>query len=245
MRNIKIVVEYDGRCYHGWQWQANGITIQQVLEEKIGIITREKIKVTGSGRTDAGVHAINHVANFKIKSQIGISNLLRGINSVLPKDIVIKKLSDVDEGFHARYDAKSKVYLYRIYNNRIRPVLGRNYSWNVYEPLDVSAMRQAIPLLKGTHDFSSFCGANDDAFNHIRTVIKAEIDVENNHMIIITIEANGFLRHMVRNITGTLVDVGKGKLTPKGFSEIMKCKDRTKAGITAPPQGLFLKEVKY
>ncbi|MCD6153297.1 MAG: tRNA pseudouridine(38-40) synthase TruA [Syntrophobacterales bacterium] len=245
MRNIKMVVEYDGTCYHGWQWQPNGITIQQVLEKTIGKITREKIKITGSGRTDAGVHAINQVANFKTTSRIEIPNLLQGVNSVLPKDIVIKELSDVDEGFHARYDAKSKVYLYRIYNNRIRSVLHRNYSWNVYEPLNVRVMEKAVVLLKGTHDFSSFCGANDDAFNHVRTVIKAEIDIEDNYMIIFTIEANGFLRHMVRNIAGTLVDVGKGKLTPEGFFEIMKCKNRTKAGITAPPQGLFLKEVKY
>ncbi len=245
MRNIKIIVEYDGTCYHGWQRQPNGITIQQVLEEKISTITQEKIKVIGSGRTDAGVHAINQVANFKTKSLIGVSNLLRGINSLLPKDIVVKELSEVDDGFHARYDARSKVYSFNIYNSCIRSALYRNYSWNIYDPLNVNAMREAIILLKGTHDFSSFCGANDDASNHIRTVIDVSIETKGDHMISITIEANGFLRHMVRNIVGTLVDAGKGKLTSTEFLEIMECKDRTKAGMTAPPQGLFLKEVRY
>jgi len=245
MRNIKIIVEYDGTCYHGWQRQPNDITIQQVLEEKIGTITQEKVTLVSSGRTDAGVHAINQVVNFRTETTINTSNLLRGINSLLPGDIVVKELLDVDQTFHARYDARSKSYFYRIYNSSIRTALCRNYTWHVYHPLDVSAMQGALSLLKGTHDFSSFCGADDDAANHVRTVMRADIEQRNDHLIVISLDADGFLRYMVRNIVGTLADVGRGKTTVSDFSDIMVSQDRTKAGITAPPQGLFLKEVRY
>ncbi|MBN2516318.1 MAG: tRNA pseudouridine(38-40) synthase TruA [Deltaproteobacteria bacterium] len=245
MRNIKIIVEYDGTCYHGWQRQPNGSTIQQVLEEKIGTVTQEKVTLISSGRTDAGVHAVNQVANFRTETTINTENLLRGINSLLPADIVVKELSDVDETFHARYDAKSKSYFYQIYTSSIRTALYRNYTWHVYYLLDVSAMRKALLLLEGTHDFSSFCGADDDAADHIRTVMKADIEQRKDHLIIISLDADGFLRYMVRNVVGTLVDVGRGKTTVVDFSDIMVAQDRTKAGMTAPPQGLFLKEVRY
>ena len=245
MRNIKIIVEYDGTYYHGWQRQPNDITIQQVLEEKIGTITQEKVTLISSGRTDAGVHAVNQVANFRTESTINTENLLRAINSLLPADIVVKELLDVDETFHARYDAKSKSYFYQIYNSSIRTALYRNYSWHVFYPLDVSAMREALSLLIGTHDFSSFCGADDDAANHVRTVMTADIEQRKDHLIVISLNANGFLRYMVRNVVGTLVDVGRGKITVADFSHIMDAQDRTKAGMTAPPHGLFLKEVWY
>lgn len=245
MRNIKIIVEYDGTCYHGWQRQPSDITIQQVLEEKIGTITQQKVTLISSGRTDAGVHAINQVANFRTETTINTDNLLRGINSLLPGDIVVKELFEVEETFHARYDAKSKSYFYQIYNSTIRTALHRNHTWHVYYPLDVNAMREALSLLKGTHDFSSFCGADDDAANHVRTVMKADIEQRNDHLIVISLEADGFLRYMVRNIVGSLADVGRGKTTVADFSDIMGAQDRTKAGMTAPPQGLFLKEVRY
>jgi tRNA pseudouridine38-40 synthase len=245
MRNIKVIVEYDGTGYHGWQRQPNGITIQQVLEEKIGTITQERIKLIGSGRTDAGVHAINQVANFRTSSEIGCYNLMRGTNSLLPDDIVIKKLTDVDIQFHAQYDAKSKSYFYQIYNHPVRTALSRSRAWHVYGNLDLNAMHKSIALVPGTRDFSSFCAADDDVSNHVRTVIMADIDVHDRQMIVVTIEADGFLRHMVRNIVGTLVDVGRGKLSVSQFQDIMDAKDRTKAGMTAPPQGLFLQEVRY
>jgi tRNA pseudouridine38-40 synthase len=245
MRNIKITIEYDGTYYHGWQRQPNGMTIQEMLEDTIGTITQEKITLISSGRTDAGVHAINQVANFKTETIINAENLLRGANSLLPPDIVVKELLDVDETFHARYDAKSKSYFYQIYNDSIRTVMCRYYSWNIYYPLDVKLMREALSLLKGTHDFSSFCAADGDAANHIRTVTKAEIERRKDHLIVISLDANGFLRYMVRNIVGTLADVGRGKITIADFSNIMEARDRTKAGMTAPPQGLFLKEVRY
>lgn len=245
MRNLKIIVEYDGTNYHGWQRQPNDITVQQILEEKIGIITQEKIKLIASGRTDAGVHAIGQVANFKTKSNIEERNLLMGANSLLPEDIVVKDLVEVEEGFHARYDARSKVYLYQIFNNMFPSALYRNYSWFVRSPLNIDFIRTAALQLVGTHDFSSFCAANGDTIDHIRKVMDISIHKEDNGMVKFSIEADGFLRYMVRNIVGTLVDVGIGKLSPAGFLDIMESKDRNMAGVTAPPQGLFLREVKY
>jgi len=245
MRNLKIIIEYDGAAYHGWQRQPDDITVQQTLEEKIGVITRERIRLTGSGRTDAGVHAIAQAANFKTSSKIAGGNLLRGTNSLLPGDIVIKELTEVDEGFHARYNAKSKVYLYRIFNNKYPPALYRNYSWFIKYPLDIDLIRTAVLQLIGTHDFSSFCAADSNTVDHVREVVDAGVHREENGMIKFFIEADGFLRHMVRNIAGTLIDVGSGKLSPAGFLGIMEARDRRQAGITAPPQGLFLKEVRY
>ncbi len=245
MRNLKIVVEYDGTNYHGWQRQTGEITIEGVLEEKIGTITGEKITINGSGRTDAGVHAVNQVASFKTTSEISESNLLRAINSMIPYDIVLKALTDVDEAFHARYDAKSKAYLYKIYNRPVRSAIYKNYSWHVRSALDIDAMRRAALCLKGTQDYSSFCAANGDSQNNIRTIMDVDFAVSESGMITFSIKADGFLRYMVRNIMGTLVDVGKGKMDPAVFSDILKAMDRTKAGITAPPQGLFLNEVYY
>ena len=244
MRNVRIVCEYDGTSYHGWQIQPNGISIQEVLEKKIEIITQEKIKLTASSSTDAGVHALNQVANFRTGSTIECESLLKGINSLLPGDIVIKDLQDTDEVFHARYSAKSKIYLYRIFNNPVRTPLYRNYSWHVRASLDVGAMRETVTLLKGKRDFSSFCASGCDSENHVRTVIDTSVGVKGG-MILFTIEADGFLRYMVRNIIGLLVDVGRGIVAPARFGEIIDARDRTEAGITAPPQGLFLKEVRY
>ncbi len=245
MRNIKIVVEYDGTGYHGWQRQRDDITIQQTIEEKIGVITQEKIKLIGSGRTDAGVHAIGQVANFKTESKIAEKNLLRGINSLLPKDIVIKSLVEVDERFHARYDAKSKIYFYQIFNSSVPSALYRYYSWFVHSPLDMNNMKTAAGQLIGSHDFSSFCAADNDTSDYMRKVMNVSVNQGKDGIIRFFIEADGFLRYMVRNIVGTLVDVGRGELSPYKFLDIMKAKDRNMAGITAPPQGLFLKEVKY
>ena len=245
MRNLKIVVEYDGTNYHGWQRQAGQVTIQEVLEEKLAVITVEKITVNGSGRTDAGVHAINQVASFRTSSKIRELNLLRAVNGLIPHDVAVKSLVEVDETFHARYSAKSKSYLYKIYNRPVRSAIYNNYSWHVYSALDIDAMNKAADCLVGTQDYSSFCAANGNSRNAIRTVTDVNFTVSKQGMITFSIRADGFLRYMVRNIVGTLVDVGTGKIDHKIFSDILKAGDRTKAGITAPPQGLFLKEVYY
>lgn len=244
-RNLKMIVEYNGGGYHGWQRQNDTMTVQQVLEETIGIITQEEIKVIGAGRTDAGVHAINQVANFKTGSKIEETKLLRGINGLLPKDVVVKHLVEVEETFHARHDARSKVYLYQIYNRLVRSVMYRDYAWFIRESLAIDRMRAALLLLRGTHDFSSFSAADKEIKNHVRTVMDVDVKVAKCGMVKIYIEANGFLRYMVRNIVGTLVDVGKGKRSPTEFMCLIEAKDRGRAGVTAPPHGLFLMEVKY
>jgi tRNA pseudouridine38-40 synthase len=245
MRNLRTILEYDGTAYHGWQRQINGLSIQQILEEKIAVMTGEVVKVIGSGRTDAGVHALGQVAHFKTASTIPDINFLKGINSLLPSDIVVKDLQEVDPSFHARYDVKSKIYLYQIVNGSVRPVLNRQYAWFVPGLLNLDRIREAALSFKGTHDFSSFCSTHSDALDHIRTVMDIRIEAESHGLIKIIMEADGFLRYMVRGIVGTLVEVGKGKRLLSDLQEIMNAKDRRYGGMTAPPQGLFLKEVRY
>lgn len=245
MRNIKIVLEYEGTSYHGWQRQKNGVSIQQILEETAAVIAGEGIKVIGSGRTDAGVHALGQVANFRTNSPLEAKKLKDGINSLLPRDIVIRSLADVDLSFHARKDAVSKIYLYQICNRRVRPALNRNIVWAVYKPLDIESMRRAADMLKGRHDFTSFSTVHTDVEEFTRTVMGIRIEADSEGMIRLFIEADGFLRYMVRTIVGTLVEVGNGKRRPSDIESILNEKDRKKAGMTAPAQGLFLKEVKY
>lgn len=245
MRNLKMIVEYDGSGYHGWQRQKNLLTIQQVLEESISRITGEKTAVFGSGRTDAGVHAVNQAAHFKTNSPIGAPNLLAGLNGILPRDIVIKELKEVAESFHARFDVKSKTYMYRIFNGPIRPVLYRPYTWHVRAPLDLESMARGLSLLKGCHDFSAFCGKKEAAADCVRTITEARVESKGSDIISIYLEADGFLRYMVRSIVGTLAEIGRGKRTLEELSEAMEARDRKYAGVTAPPQGLFLLHVKY
>lgn len=245
MRNMRLVIEYDGGAYCGWQRQINGISIQQVLEEGICRMTGEEVRIIGSGRTDAGVHALNQVAHFRTASPLGEWNLLMGINSLLPADIAVREVREVPLSFHARFDAVSKVYLYRICNRPVRSTIERGYSWFIWEPLDLAAIGEAVPLFEGTHDFSSFCSTGSDGTDRVRTILALSVDKNSSGMIHISVEADGFLRYMVRTIVGTLIDVGRGKCSPEEVSEILAAKDRRKARITAPPQGLFLKDVKY
>jgi tRNA pseudouridine38-40 synthase len=245
MRNIRLIVEYDGGAYCGWQRQSNGLAVQQVIEECLGKITGEKVRVTGSGRTDAGVHALKQVANFHTSSRLGERSLLLGINSLLPADIVVQEVCETSLSFHACFDAVSKVYLYRICNRPVRPVIERSHAWFIWEPLDRARMEEALPVFKGRHDFSSFCSTHTDSEDHVRTVLAIDLERGPTGMIDITIEADGFLRYMVRTIVGTLVDCGRGKRSGKEVSAILAAKDRRQAGLTAPPQGLFLMDVKY
>jgi len=245
MRNFKMIVEYDGTAYCGWQRQENGLTIQQVLEEAIKLITGQKIAVIGSGRTDAGVHALNQVASFKCSTSLPVINIYRGINSVLPPDIVVKELEEVEGSFHAQRDVKSKVYVYKICNQRLRPALGRNFFWFIRFPLDLEKMREASRFLIGTHDFSCFCASGTHVKDRVRTIIDMEIKTGDDGLIEIKLESHGFLKYMVRNIIGTLVDVGRGKRMPEEMKLIIESKNRKIAGVTAPACGLFLKEVKY
>ncbi len=244
-RNFKMIVEYDGTAYCGWQRQENGLTIQQVLEDAIGLITGEKVTVIGSGRTDAGVHALNQVAHFKSGSVLLLNNIYRGLNSVLPPDIVVKKMEEVSGEFHAQHDVVSKVYFYKICNQPLSPALGRNYFWHIRFPLDLQKMRKAAKYLIGTHDFSCFCATGTQVKDRVRTIMDIKINICDDGLIEITVESRGFLKYMVRNIIGTLVDVGRGKRMPEEMKLIIESRNRKIAGVTAPACGLFLKEVKY
>jgi tRNA pseudouridine38-40 synthase len=245
MRNFKMIVEYDGAAYCGWQRQKNSVSIQQILEEAAGLVTSGKVTLVGSGRTDAGVHAVSQVANFRSPTLLPAEKIFRGINSLLPPDIVVKHLEEVPLEFHAQRDVKSKVYLYRICNQDLRPVLGRDYCWYIRTPLNLEAMRSAAKYVSGTHDYSCFCATGSDVVDRVRTITDIRIETGKNGLIEITVEAKGFLKYMVRNIVGTLVEVARGKRKPEDIKEIIASRDRKIAGITAPACGLFLKEVRY
>ena len=245
MRNIKLVVEYDGGNYKGWQVQKSDPTVQGVIEEKLGIILNQQTRIVGSGRTDAGVHALNQVAHFFTKSKMELEPLKKGLNSLLPPDIVIKELVEVDAEFHARYSAKSRVYKYLIWNGDTLSTFYRRFSWQVPQQLDIGQMRKAAGCLIGLHDFTSFQGADSKNHSVEREIIRFTVRGREKRWFITSIEATAFLRHMVRNIMGVLVEVGKGNMTVEEFRGILEARDRRRAGVPAPPQGLFLKEVKY
>ena len=245
MRNIKLVIEYEGTNYHGWQVQPNGLTIQEVIEEKIQIMTRERVRLTGSGRTDSGVHALGQVANFRTSSTIPVEGFHKGLNSLLPRDIVVQSAEEVDLQFHAQFGAKRKIYRYVILHREVPSALYRNYSWRVSGALDVAVMEEASRILEGKQDFTSFRGAEADTEDPVREVFQTGWSIKESDFLHFTIEADGFLKHMVRNIVGTLVEVGKGKRSPDQFGQVLRARDRRQAGMTAPPQGLYLVEVKY
>jgi tRNA pseudouridine38-40 synthase len=245
MRNIKLLIEYDGTNYQGWQVQPKGPTIQGILEEKVGLLTGESVQLFGSGRTDSGVHALGQVAHFKTQNRMDIRTIQRALNSLLPPDIVIQKIEEVDEDFHARKHSKSKVYEYRILNRNLRSAFHRGYVWYIPQKLNLTEMKKATQSLIGKHDFSSFRSVGTPTRTAVRRVRRAEWKKGRDGLIRFEIEANGFLKQMVRAIVGTLVEIGKGKMKAVEFRKILDSKDRKEAGPTAPAQGLFLKEVKY
>ena len=244
-KNFKLIIEYDGSSYHGWQRQKNRKTIQGEIEKAIMTITGKKIALTGSGRTDAGVHAFGQVANFYCDTEISPEVFQRGLNSLMPKDIIIKECNTVNEKFHARYDAKTKTYRYRILNRTTPAAICRQYAWFIKKKLDLDAMQSAILHIIGTNDFKAFEGAGSPRSSTKRRVINAGLQQKEKEYLIFEIEEDGFLRFMVRNIVGTLLDVGLCKITPDDFKKILLSKDRNLAGATAPPHGLFLMNVKY
>ena len=244
MRTIKVLLEYDGTNYAGWQVQPAQDTIQGRLEDALRTITGEEIRVEGSGRTDAGVHASGQVAHFKTSSEMTADEFRRALNGLLPQDIAIREVSEEGEGFHARYSVKRKLYRYVVLQGETRSAFGCRYGWAVDYALDVAAMRQAAQHLVGRCDFSAFMTTLSTAKSHVRTVFRLEIYERGQDLIFLS-EADGFLRHMVRTIIGTLVDVGRGYRRPNDVKAILESRDRSQAGPTAPPQGLFLLEVTY
>lgn len=244
MRNLKLIIEYDGTNYQGWQSQKNSLTIQDVLEAALSRILNQKVRLIGSGRTDSGVHALGQVANFKSDSSLPLPDLLRGANSLLPRDILIKSIEEVLDGFHARFSAKSRIYEYRIWDSPQPSVFHRKYSWWIGGNLERGLMQKTSLHLIGRHDFSSFQGAKHEKVSSERVVMEAGFRQEGSELIFF-IQADAFLRHMVRNMVGTLVEVGRKKISEEEFVEIFAAGDRRRAGKTAPPQGLFLKVVYY
>ena len=244
-KNFKLTIEYDGTRYHGWQRQPNGPTIQQEIEMAVLTMTRKTIRLSGSGRTDAGVHALGQVANFTCDTRIQPEEMMAGLNSLLPDDIVIRQCRLAPLQFHARYDAKSKIYCYHIVNQPVRRAIGRQYAWWIRAPLNVHAMQAAARQILGKHDFKSFEGAGSPRSHTVRTIMSAEVTQEPAEQIRFTIQADGFLRYMVRNIAGSLAAVGLNKIDASGFGDILASKDRSEAAATAPAHGLFLIQVDY
>lgn len=245
-RNIKLTIEYDGTNYHGWQSQiGSGIsTVQDTLERAIGTLTRETIKTYASGRTDAGVHALGHVANFKTESRIPPDAWAPALNHCLPVDIRVLLSEEVPDDFHARFSALGKLYRYRILNRPAPSALYRRYAWQVSLRLNLKKMRLAASSFEGKHDFTAFRGSGCSAKTPVRTV-RTVVIKKSGDFIEIGIEADGFLQHMARNIVGTLVEVGLGRFSPDEVKRMLMSRDRTTAGRTAPPQGLYLVQVYY
>lgn len=242
--NVKLIIEYDGTRYHGWQVQAKERTIQAVLERAVATFIGAPTRAVGSGRTDAGVHALGQVANFFSNKEFEPHRIQRALNALTPEDIAIKKVAIVPESFDARRDARSRLYEYRILNRPSPSPFYLRYAWHVHDALDVKAMREALVCLEGEHDFSSFRAAGCDAAHPVRKIYRVSLDPAGD-LLVFTIEATAFLRHMVRNMVGTLVEVGRGERTPEWFAELLQARDRTKAGPSAPAHGLYLVEVKY
>ena len=244
MRNIKLTLEYDGTNYLGWQKQKIGATIQETLEEAIRLLTNEESEVIGSSRTDAGVHARGFVANFKTNSKIPSEKFREAINYRLPNDIVILKSEEVEEDFHSRYSAKGKTYSYSILNRDVNSAIGKDYVYHVKRKLDVEDMKEACKYFIGTKDFMAFKSSGSSVKTTVRTISDLYIDIKDD-IIKIYVTGDGFLYNMVRIIVGTLINVGRGKISPQDIEKIIAGRDRKAAGDCVPAKGLKLVEVYY
>lgn len=244
MRNIKLTVAYDGTAYNGFQRQINGIGIQQVLEAKLTRLFGHDIRIYGAGRTDAGVHAYGQVVNFHTTGSIPVDRIDVGSRCLLPHDIVIIGAEEVDEKFHAQYTAVSKIYVYKIYPHvKPNPFL-RNYAWHIWKKINIPAIQEAAQIIVGTHDFSAFRASGGAPISPVRTIMAVDCQFDGD-IFEMSFWGTGFLYHMVRNLTGTLAEVGLGYRSVQDFKNILESRERKKAGITAPAHGLYLKEVRY
>ena len=244
MRNIKLIIEYNGRHFNGWQKQPNKLNIQGEIEKAIGEITGEEIDLIASGRTDAGVHSFGQTANFKTNSNIPIEKFPVAINSKLKKTIVIKSAEEVEEEFHSRYSVKSKTYCYIINNSKYGSAITKEFEYHFPIELNIEKMKEASKYFIGKHDFAAFKASGTSSKSSVREIFNAQVKFEN-EKIYIELTGSGFLYNMVRIIAGTLLDVGIGKILPEEIPDIILSKDRKRAGKTLPPQGLFLMKVEY
>lgn len=244
MNNVKMIIEYDGTHYHGWQKQQNAIGIQEILEVAAEKIVGHPVEIIGSGRTDSGVHAYGQVVNFETSTNIPIDKLPFALNTVLPQDIVVKHAEFVSQEFHARYQAKGKKYRYIIRNTKFPSAIMRNREYHCVYKLDKELMKSAAKIFEGTHDFKGLSSSGSNVKDTQRTILKADI-VMDGDLIIFEVEGTGFLYNMVRIMVGTLVDIGRGKIPIENIQAVFENGDRNLAGATAPPQGLYLVEVFY
>jgi tRNA pseudouridine38-40 synthase len=247
MRTFKLTLSYDGTAYCGWQVQLNGPTIQQAVERAWACIVGQRVRVTASGRTDAGVHALRQVASCQAETELPVDRLWRALNGQLPADIRILEVAEVAASFHALRDARKKRYRYLLQDGPLPNVFRRHLTWYVRRPLDDRAMQRAGQALVGRHDFASFQAAGSDRKTTVRTVYKLTVSrsIESSDEVCVEVEADGFLYNMVRNIVGTLVEVGWGRQPVSWPRDILQARNRTVAGRTAPPQGLYLVDVTY
>ncbi len=245
MRRIRIKLEYDGTGYAGWQLQKNGeLTIQGELERALFRLCGENVRVHGAGRTDAGVHSLAQVAHFDLPGNIPIEKLPNAMNAHLPGDIMVYCADEVDENFDSRRHARGKIYRYRIRNTARQSVFDRRYTWLIKKTLDIEAMQNAAVHLVGEHDFSSFQGARCSAKHAVRYIYKLDV-LQRGEEVVIETFATAYLKHMVRNIVGTLVQVGNGEMKPEDMQAILQTKDRSSAGPTAPSRGLIQVKIFY
>lgn len=246
LRNIRLLVAYDGTDFHGWQRQPGARTVQESIEQALRRVVHHQITVLGAGRTDAGVHAAGQVANFETTSTMPCENLKKAIGGRLPKDISIGAVDEVPLGFRATTDAISKLYRYRIYNETHRPVgeLAQRYTYHFWHPLDIPAMRAAARHLLGTHDFAAFATRGSERQSTVRTILGLEIYAHYNELRI-DVEGTGFLYNQVRNMVGTLIEVGRGHWPVESIPAILASRDRCRAGPTAPARGLCMQWVRY
>lgn len=244
MKRILLNISYDGTAYHGWQVQPNGITVQEVLQNALETLLGERVKVTGCSRTDAGVHAKDFYCHIDCDDKFPPEAFLRGLNSLLPNDIAVKGCKEVVADFHARYNAKGKTYTYLILNSNIKDAFLSRYTWQIERPLNIEKMSAFAENIVGTHDFYAFSSSGRTVENTIRTITDCKVEKQGD-IVKLTVTANGFLYNMVRIIVGTAVEVSDGKINENSVDDILESKNRNLAGVTAPPQGLFLEKVIY
>lgn len=244
MRNLLVTLSYDGSYYHGWQIQKNAVTVQEVFQKALEKVLCENTDIKGCSRTDSGVHANMYCVSFKTEKSIPCENMVRALNTYLPKNIAVTSCKEVSDDFHARYSVKSKRYVYRIYNGKIRNPFLEKYAFNYRYPIDEKYLNDEAQAFLGTHDFSGFCSANSDVEDTVRTVYSFSVERSGDD-VFFTVEADGFLYNMVRIMIGTLLFISEGKIKSGELSSVIDSKKRSAAGKTAPPQGLYLDFVNY
>ena len=244
MRNLKITIQYDGSAYHGWQVQKNALTVQEAFQNAVEKVFKKRLDVIGCSRTDSGVHANMYVLTLKTDMDIDSQGVVLALNTKLPADIAVVDCEECDGDFHPRYSCKSKEYVYKLYNGKIRNPFLKDYAYHYRYDIDADYLCKQAQAFVGTYDYSGFCSAKSDVEDTVRTVKKFDVTREGD-MVYFTVEADGFLYNMVRIMVGTLLFVSEGKIKEGELLDVIKSKDRKKAGKTAPPQGLYLNKINY